>query len=188
MRFAFNERKSAQAMAHLLTRHRGHMNYMVAVKVLYLADRMSLIETGRPITGDWMASLPLGPVLSITLNLIRSPSDDRETVWHEYITKHWRWSIKLAKAHPDHDELSAFELETIVAADKEIGWMDHRQVSKYSHEKWKEWKDPHGSSQSIQPEDILAAANKSAEVIEHASRMARDLWRFESRSRTGRRA
>lgn len=186
MRFAFNERKTAQAMAFLLSRHHGKMNYMVAVKVLYLADRKTLIETGRPITGDWMVSLPFGPTLSLTLNLIRDSSHGDFGPWHEYIARHWRFDIKLAKRNPERDELSQFEMETITAADAEIGWMSWRQVSDYSHANWPEWRDPKRSSHGIEPEEILRIANKTPAEIEQASRVAHELWLFERPSLAGR--
>ena len=39
------------------------MAYIKLIKLMYLADRRCLIETGFPITGDRMVSMPKGPEL-----------------------------------------------------------------------------------------------------------------------------
>ena len=69
MEFVFNDRKTAQAAAWLLDRQEGRMPYLKLIKLLYLADRQSLIESGYPITGDRLVSMDRGPVLSRVLDL-----------------------------------------------------------------------------------------------------------------------
>ena len=78
MEFFFDERKAAQAASVLLDRHEGRMPYIKLLKLLYLADREALIETGLPITGDRFVSLKFGPVLSRVLDLIKDSSPGRE--------------------------------------------------------------------------------------------------------------
>jgi uncharacterized phage-associated protein len=58
VRFPFDERKAAQAAAYLLKKHDGRLNFMKLIKLLYLADRKSLLENGKPITGDRMLAMP----------------------------------------------------------------------------------------------------------------------------------
>jgi uncharacterized phage-associated protein len=41
------------------------------LKLMYLADRKSLLETGVPITGDSISALDKGPVLSQTYNRLK---------------------------------------------------------------------------------------------------------------------
>ena len=48
MEFFFDERRAAQAASLLLERRAGRMPYIKLIKLLYLADREALIETGRP--------------------------------------------------------------------------------------------------------------------------------------------
>ena len=64
MRFFFDINKATQAAAHLVYLQGGKINLMALIKLLYLADREALLETGYPITGDQMVSMPHGPVLS----------------------------------------------------------------------------------------------------------------------------
>ena len=75
MRLPFNEKKATQAAAYLLRLRGGRMSYMKLIKLLYLADRISLNRRGRPITTDRYVSMDRGPVLSRTLNLITEERD-----------------------------------------------------------------------------------------------------------------
>ncbi len=87
MRYLFEEKKAAQAAAYLLKLHGEPMKYFVLIKLLYLADRQSLIETGLPITGDKMVSMPHGPVLSQILDLIQAGKQDDSSPWFHYCSR-----------------------------------------------------------------------------------------------------
>src|SRR5688572_27768282 len=106
MRLPFNEKKATQAAAYLLRLRGGRMSYMKLIKLLYLADRLSLTRRGRPITTDRYVSMDRGPVLSRTLNLI---TEDREpaapSFWAEFIAEPSNFEVEL-KSDPGADELS----------------------------------------------------------------------------------
>ena len=73
------------------------MSYMKLIKLLYLADRKRLLERGRPITFDTYYSLPHGPILSRTKELIDDgPSPGADSLWLKHITepKNYMVSIK----------------------------------------------------------------------------------------------
>ena len=60
MPFQFNRAKAIQATAFLLKTRPSHKDsYMRLLKILYVADRESLQETGTTITGDKFISMPL---------------------------------------------------------------------------------------------------------------------------------
>lgn len=67
----FDELKIAQATAYLLHKAGGTMEHIKVMKLLYLADRLSWQRYGYSISNDEYYSLPYGPVLSNTLNLMR---------------------------------------------------------------------------------------------------------------------
>jgi uncharacterized phage-associated protein len=72
MEFRFNLPKTLSAVGVLLSQEPNHrLNYMKLLKLLYLADRELLAETGRTITGDRVVAMERGPVLSFLCNLIR---------------------------------------------------------------------------------------------------------------------
>ena len=85
MEFFFDEAKTTQAASLLLEQHRNTMPCVKLVKLLYLADRQSLVEIGSPITGDRFVSLKDGPSLDRVLELIREPNLVDDSTWHRHI-------------------------------------------------------------------------------------------------------
>src|SRR3990172_2573892 len=115
MRFVYEHRKTAQAASYLLSLADGSMNYMVLIKLLYLSDRRSLIETGVPITGDQMVAMPHGSVLSQTydqINMASPVEPEASAPWFEYITEPSDYAVSAKKA-PELDELSQYELDVL---------------------------------------------------------------------------
>ncbi|WP_331584334.1 Panacea domain-containing protein [Candidatus Binatus sp.] len=164
MRFIFDEKKAAQAAAFLLKRHGDRLNYMVLIKLLYLADRRALAERGLPITGDRMMSMPKGPVLSGILDLINWGSTDENSFWLEYISPATDYDVSLAKVDPEFRSLSRYELKVLQEIDDQFGAMDKWSLVKFTH-RLQEWRDPHGSSFPIEPAEILRSENRSEEEI-----------------------
>ena len=70
MRAQFREDKATQAAARLLRHAGGRMEYLKLIKLLYLAERESLVTLGSPLTYDACWSLPYGPILSATLDRV----------------------------------------------------------------------------------------------------------------------
>lgn len=77
MEFIFDEHKATQAAAYLLRRGGGRMRYMKLIKLLYLADRTALIETGSPITGDRFVAMKLVPCAQPCPRLDQEPGSGR---------------------------------------------------------------------------------------------------------------
>ena len=175
MRFPFNKRKAAQAAAFLLSRHSGRLSYMLLIKLLYFADRESLIHTGQPITGDQMVSMPHGPVLSQIYDLIDWWKPDEQPIWFEYVSEKSGYDVCLNKANPERDELSEYEISVLMRTDEKYGNLSRWVVRDMSH-RLPEWKDPQGSSKPIDPADILRAVGKSEEEIERIAAEAEELW------------
>ena len=57
----FDERKAAEAAAFLLFMAGGKLPLIKLVKLLYLAERLSLQRYGEPLTGDRLVAMPNGP-------------------------------------------------------------------------------------------------------------------------------
>jgi len=69
--FKFNFEKTVQASGVVLRLHHGRMEYLRLLKILYIADRELLAETGRTLTGDRAVAMKNGPVLSEVYDLIK---------------------------------------------------------------------------------------------------------------------
>lgn len=163
IRFSFNERKSAQAAAHLIARKGGRINYMLLVKLLYLADRESLLERGRPITGDELYAMKHGPAVSRVLNLIRWGKDG-SSLWFDYITeKEPDYTVALRST--GESELSMSDLRILDAVFAEYGHWDQFALRDHLHKILPEWSNPGETSMLIDPETILRIGNKTPDEI-----------------------
>ncbi len=159
----------------ILARHHGTINYMVLIKLLYFADRQSLIETGQPITGDRMVSMPHGPVLSQIYEFISWGKPVFPRPWFEYISDAQGYDVSLAKTGWESDELSPYEIELLEKIDGKYGHLNKWAIRDISHN-LPEWQNPHGSSLPIDPADILRAAGKSDLEIERITAEAEEMW------------
>lgn len=164
MRLRFREDRATQAAARLLQLHDNRMNHMKLIKLLYLADREALIRWGRPITFDWYVSMPHGPVLSFTLDLINAqPDPDHPSYWNRYISEREGHEVSL-RDEPPCDQLAPAEQALLQEIFDQYGRMSHWQLRDFSH-KLPEWRDPQGSSVPIDPRDILRAGGLTDEDI-----------------------
>ena len=177
MEFFFDERKAAQAASLLLDRHAGRMPYIKLIKLLYLADREALIETGSPITGDRFVSMKYGPVLSRVLDLIKEPNPAEDSVWHSYVARE-RFDAVLTGS-PESNHLSEYDegvLESIFASH---GSLKEWDVVARTHA-LPEWTDPGKRATSIDPEDILRYAGYTDEEVRAAAGLADSVYSLRS--------
>ncbi len=178
IRFPFNERKATQAAARLLHECGGELPYISLIKMLYLADRHTLIDIGQPITGDRAVSMPNGPVLSQILDFINMGDEQKGSApgdyWFSVISEPKNYTVGLRTPEPDDDELSDYEISVLRDITERYGTLDRWRLRDFSHT-LPEWKDPRGSSITIAPEEILKAAGKSDEEIERVAADAQNL-------------
>ena len=175
MRFTFNERKTAQAATHLLSLNGGQMEYIVLIKLLYLADRRALIDHGLPITGDRMVSMPHGPVLSRVLDRIHTGPTPGACEWYEHVTEPDGYVVRAHDSGAATDELSRYEAGVLDEVFRKYGALGKWDLVAFTRT-LPEWEDPHGSSVPIAPESILRAVGKSDAEIEAATEVAEELW------------
>jgi uncharacterized phage-associated protein len=160
MSLRFREAKTTQAAARLLTLRGGRMNYMKLLKLLYIVEREALLTWGRPVTADRCVSLPKGPILSQTLNLINEgPTPDTPSTWAEHISQPENYDVRLLSPVGD-DELSEAEKALIDDVFRRYGAMKRWVLVDLVHT-FPEWQDPDGSALPITYRDILKAGGKS---------------------------
>jgi len=163
--FKYNIEKTIAALAYLMQRENGTLNMFLSIKMLYLADKQSLISWGKSITGDSFASLPKGPVLRRTYNLFKgigTASDLEE--WNSYFTEKVNNSVQLLR-DVNVELLSEREMEALEAARQEVNSCAPWDVADWLHESCPEWADPHGSSRPIDPALILRNAGRTENEI-----------------------
>lgn len=173
MRFVFNEQKAAEAAAHLLDMSGGSMEYIRLIKLMYLADRQTLIEVGTPITGDKMVAMPYGPVLSRVYDRINQRPDSPP--WSDYVTAKGRYDVELVASPPVDGALSNFEISVLRSVCEKWKGVDKWTMVDALHE-LPEWSDPDGSARPIDPVEILRLAGKSDDEIECLVAQAETVW------------
>lgn len=140
------------------------MSYLKLIKLLYLADRESLLRWGRPITTDRYVAMDHGPVVSQIYELIRrEPIQGRGEIWRQYISEPAEFEVTLTADVPT-DELSRAELALIGEVFAEHGRKSRWELVDFCHG-LAEWQDPQGSALPIEYRDILRAGGKTPSEI-----------------------
>ena len=162
MSFVFDFDKALQTVAFMLRREHGErMSYLRLVKLLYIADRESLKETGRPISGDFVVAMKHGPVLSRLLDIIKGT--DLESPRFSRFVRKEGYQVELVE-DPGQGKLSRYEIGKLEEVSDRYATCDEWNLVEITHD-FEEWKrnDPGSSSKPIPLEDILDAVGRSAE-------------------------
>lgn len=171
--FRFNYEKAVQAVAHILRDEPSHrLNYMRLIKLLYMADRESLRETGQPITGDRVFAMDRGPVLSNLYNLIKQ-EHRRTPEWSRFFRRdHYELVME---SDPGNEKLCRYEAEKLTQVQQENQDLDEFDVANKTHTfpEWKQNKPSPGGANPIPAEDILRALGYDSEEIERIRKEAR---------------
>jgi len=157
-----NVDKAIQA-AGVLLRHDGkQMTRLRLLKLLYIADRRSLKETGAPILGSSLVALKHGPLHSEVLDLING-EHVCEPLWSAYFLNEGR-NIEL-QVEPPVGLLSRHEIETLHKVSDELVQLSDWDVADITHgfEEWlKNYPDPQeNTSRPIPFEDVIDAVGRS---------------------------
>lgn len=161
----FTEDKVAQMSAYLLNKAGGSMPYIKLMKMLYLADKESYNRHGESMSDDCPVSMPHGPVLSQTYNLIKEGGRKGDTGWNLWIKDDADYCVSLSRgfARDDLDELTNNDLKILDDTHDRFGNFDRWQLVDFTHDNCSEWQDPDGSSFPIKVEAIFRDLGKSEE-------------------------
>lgn len=140
------------------------MAYIKLLKLLYLAERDAMAKWGDSISGDRFVSMPHGPVLSQTYDLIKGHCQN-ESPWQQAIQDEANYEVSLKDGiqFDDLDELSRAEIRILESVYERFGHMQRFELVDYTHDYCPEWENPNGGSFPIKPESILRAVGKSEE-------------------------
>ncbi|MCY4047796.1 MAG: Panacea domain-containing protein [Candidatus Dadabacteria bacterium] len=157
---AFSERKVAEMAAYfLLKTEKGIMPHLKLMKLLYLSDRECFRQHGFSMSEDKMVSMPYGPVLSETLNLINGVCQSTPNGWDSLISdkENHQVSVDPKVSVDDLLELSRAEIETMDSVWDKFGSMNQWDIVNYTHNHCPEWEDPEGSSRPIELDTLFKA-------------------------------
>lgn len=165
----FNERKVAQMAAFFLQQTpTGQMSHLKLMKLLYLAEREGLRCLGYSLTGDRWVSMPHGPVLSMTLNLMDGDMESGRDGWESWVSDKADHELSLRRAVTPEafDELSPAECDVLEAIWQQFGGLDKWTIRDWTHVHCAEWHDPLGSSMPITPRVLVDALGFAPEVAQ----------------------
>ena len=162
----YSSDKILQEIVYLLSLNNGRMNLLKLMKELYLVDRESIDERDTSVSGDVFYSMPHGPVLSQTLNMLTDLVNNK---WGDYL------DAVDAKYYPDIQIKQKLDLDRLSNKDKSyIQTVSDKfknysplQLEEYTHQ-LPEWVDPQGSSLKIRYRDVMSALGKTEEEISAA--------------------
>lgn len=137
--------------AFFLARREAPMAHLKLMKLMYLADRLSMERYDVPMTDDFQCNMKNGPVLSATLNLMNGTRPSR--VWSSFITPIQNHQVNLTRefAWDELDELSRADLAILEEVFAKYGHMERWQLVELVHE-LPEWENPGNSSKPIDAE------------------------------------
>ena len=163
----FKESKTAQMSAYFLQNaDHKRMPHLKLMKLLYLADRESISRYDVAMTGDNYFSLPHGPILSRTKDLMDGYSR-KDSTWPQLIADKRNYEVAIAQPNQDYsfDELSPADTELLDFIWDKFGAMDQWEITDYTHEHCHEWTDPDGSHIPISIREIASALGKTKSDI-----------------------
>ena len=166
MHFRFHFQRALQASGYLLRLDGKRMGYLRLLKLLYIADREWLAETGESITGDRAFAMKYGPVLSNLYDLIKG-NGSRAGEWDDFIHTEG-YAVELV-AEPGRGELSKGMIQKLSEVTERYRDLDDWELSEQTHE-FKEWVSHfHGEASPIPWQDILLAQGKDEMIaaVEH---------------------
>ena len=134
----------------------GRLSRWRLLKYLYIADRESLAERARPITGDNPVAMDHGPVLTTTYGMIDG-YDSCSTEWRQYFGVDGRDEVM--NVDPGVGKLTRYEIRKLTDVSQRFVDNDDYAVADYTHgfEEWVKNKPPKGSRRIIPLDDVLAA-------------------------------
>jgi uncharacterized phage-associated protein len=167
----FDERRTAEAAAYLLWRAGGQMSMLKLMKLLYLAERLCLERYGEPLTGDDLFSMKHGPVLSMTLDLLRGKAEPASGHWKRWLADKKGHDISLVDLSAIHSQedfahLAEIDFEVLEETWGSFGHMKQWELVCYTHDELPEWQDPGRSSSPISYANIFRLAGWGEDAVQ----------------------
>ncbi|WP_163020908.1 Panacea domain-containing protein [Pseudomonas viridiflava] len=147
----FSEQKVAQMAAFFLARREAPMAHIKLMKLLYLADRLSMERYDAPMSDDSQCNMKNGPILSATLDLMNGSRSSN--AWSALISPIRNNEVTLQRnfVWDELDELSRADLAILEEVFANFGHLNRWELVNYVHT-LPEWENPGSSSKPIDSE------------------------------------
>ncbi|MEL6406053.1 MAG: Panacea domain-containing protein [Chloroflexota bacterium] len=164
--FEFNAEKAREAILYLAKRTKKSPTYMRIVKLMYLADKTSLEQYGRFISGDTYYAMQHGPVPTHSFNMLKE--EDTNDNGFEVVTNKYPTIIAHRDANIDYlSESDTLCLDQILESFDKFPTFYLRDIT--HDEAWEAtWKENgEAGSREIPLERIAELLENGEALIEH---------------------
>ena len=162
MNFPVEGKKATQAVARLITRSGGPIDYLRISKLIYLADRESILKRRVPIVGGHYYSMARGPTISEVMSFVHTR---KAPEWKETISPRFGNEVRL-QGTPRFGALSKAELDILDSVVKFHSNRTTDELVQWCHVNCPEYQHVDRGRKPIQVEAILKAAKKTAKQIQ----------------------
>ena len=160
----FNPQKAIQAAGVILRAEGKRTTRLRLLKLLYLAERKCVAETGRRLIGGKLVAMKNGPLHSDVLDLING-SHQSEPLWSKYFTAHGPREVALTD-EPEVGRLSKYEIQTLTCIAEKHAALDDFAISELTHG-FPEWRESFEDGESkVIPVELLVRSVCQAEHVE----------------------
>ena len=127
------------------------MAHIKLMKLLYLADRLSMERFDAPMSDDVQCNMKNGPILSATLNLMNG--NRKSAAWSAFISPVHNHQVNLKRdfSWDELDELSRADLRILEDVYVRFGHMKRWALVDYVHT-LPEWENPGTTSKLVDAE------------------------------------
>ncbi len=156
----FDRLKAVQAAAIIAAAEGNRIGKLRLLKLLYIAERRAIKETGRPLLGARSVAMDHGPLHSELLNMMNGVLNDTRE-WNKHF-KNVNLREFALRQPSENGTLSRYEIELLKAVVSEHEQFDDWQIVEITHQ-FPEWvaRYKQGTSSEIPMSDIIDAVGRS---------------------------
>jgi uncharacterized phage-associated protein len=182
MRFTYQPKKAVAVIRFFAESRVPELTKGKANKLIFLSDKLHLVRFGRPITGDWYAALPHGPVPSATDDMLdafeaNQLSGSDVLASEVYLERRFQYPrlVSNGESKTPAEQLSSSDLSVLQEVLEHFGAKTFTELRALTHEMpayEKAWVNRSGNRAEMQFEDFFeedenAIAGVMAEAIEN---------------------
>jgi uncharacterized phage-associated protein len=174
--FPANDRKATDAVARLIEKSGADVDYLRISKLIYLADRKSIVLRGAPIVGGKYYSMRKGPVISEVMNFVKRRDAPG---WKQIISPLHGHALNLLQK-PQYESLTRAEIEILDAVVLEHFNRSTDDLVDWCHSNCPEYEEVHFLRRKpINITSILKSEGKSEAQIDKIATRAEELSEFQ---------
>lgn len=163
MNFPNQGKKATQAVARLIEKSGAPIDYLRLSKLVYLADRESILRRGVPIVGGHYFSMRKGPTIGEVMDFVNRRNAPQ---WKEMISPRFVNEIRLL-GKAEYGALSQSELNILDSVVAQHSQSTTEELVEWCHQNCPEYEQvPPGKRKPIEVESILKGAKKGKRQIQ----------------------